>query len=669
MNRIRLFGAQPLLALLLWVLPGLAGAASTRVDDIERRLRGQPENALQALAPVVAAARGEERVQALILRGWLQLRVADEIAIEETALELDRLAGSENLPLAGAAAGLVRAGAWSRHKPLGRADRALSEAQHALPAATPAQVRLRFVAAQAAVRQSLGKVDEAVALYQQAVQLADKGGLLWRRAELRSSLAYTLVLARQHERAQQVNAEATQLADEAEDLHAQAIASNTAAIVFTALGQDDLVLQASRRANELAHIAGSKQLEVLTTANLADFYLRRGDNAIALDLARQALPLAREVHDLSSEAVALTNAGLALIGLGRHDEGARMVREALLLEERAGGLPGMANIQNEFGQALEKAGLLADAWAAFVEHRRLSSDLFQRQHQQAVLELQEGLDAERRQRELAALETDNGLKEAQLLSRELQQRLWGLGLLAGVLLLVVVAVLLRRMGHSNARLHSSNAQLKVASERDPLTGLANRRHFQAVMQQTAAEHFEGSLLLIDLDHFKRINDAHGHAMGDAVLVEVAQRLRAVLREEDLTVRWGGEEFLVVVRDMPADQVEALAERLLGALGSRPINHTTKGREPLRVTASVGFATFPLLPAREPLPWEKAIDVVDTALYLAKAHGRNRAYGVRALRPGAVAVAGDAASGLEHAWREGHAELAQLPGPVAAGVPA
>ena len=160
MNSIRHFGAQPLLALLLWVLPGLAGAASTRVDDIERRLRGQPENALQALAPVVAAARGEERVQALILRGWLQLRVTDEMAIEETALELERLAGSDHLPLASAAAGLVRAGAWSRHKPLGHADRALSEAQHTLPAATPAQVRLRFVAAQAAVRQSLGKVDE-----------------------------------------------------------------------------------------------------------------------------------------------------------------------------------------------------------------------------------------------------------------------------------------------------------------------------------------------------------------------------------------------------------------------------------------------------------------------------------------------------------------------------
>ncbi|MDP2008050.1 MAG: diguanylate cyclase [Rubrivivax sp.] len=664
MDGVRFSGLLRLVAL-VWLLsvPNV-GAAAARLDEIERLWRGQPEVALEALAPVLAGARADVKLRGLLLRGQWLVRVPDEEAAEATALELETLAQREALPLAAQGAQLVRASLWARHPPLGRADRALARAVSSLPDGTPADLRLRFVLAQAAVRQSLGKLDETVALLQDAVTLADRGGVLWRRAETRSSLAYALYLARQPDRALTLNVEAGQLADEAGDLYAQATVANTAAILHAGTGRAEEELRASQQALALAQASGSKRLEVLTTANLADFYLKRGDHPTALRLAQRALPLARGLRDLAAESVALVNTGLALIGMGRVDEGSQLVRSALLLEERAGGLPGVAEFHGEFGRALEAAGRLPEAWAAYIEHRRLSEEVFQRQQQQAVLELQEGLDAERRQRELTALETENGLKEAQLLGRELQQRLWLLGLLAGVLLLAVAGLLLRRMRQSNAQLRSTNAELQAAGERDPLTGLANRRHFQAVMQRTAATRFEGSLLLIDLDHFKRVNDTHGHATGDAVLLSTAQRLRAALREEDLTVRWGGEEFLVVVRQMPPDQVEALAERLLAVIGGQPVRH---GNSVVPVTASIGFATFPLLPAREPIPWERAVDVVDTALYLAKAHGRNRAYGVRALRSG-VAAPGDTAPAhsLERAWREGHAELAHLSGPLPVG---
>jgi diguanylate cyclase (GGDEF)-like protein len=228
----------------------------------------------------------------------------------------------------------------------------------------------------------------------------------------------------------------------------------------------------------------------------------------------------------------------------------------------------------------------------------------------------------------------------------------------------VAGVLLRRMRHSNAQLQSSNALLKVASERDPLTGLANRRHLLAVMERsaTAGQGFDGSMFLIDIDHFKRINDQHGHAAGDRVLVETAQRLRQALREQDLTVRWGGEEFLVVVHAMPADEVEALAQRLLAAIGREPV---LLGQVPIAVTASIGFATFPLQPLRRALTWEKAIDLVDTAMYLAKAHGRNRAYGVRALQDEDGALVTAQPGTLESAWRSGRADLTHLSGPVPA----
>jgi diguanylate cyclase (GGDEF)-like protein len=508
---------------------------------------------------------------------------------------------------------------------------------------------------------------------QLALQLSEPFAPAWLKSEQRAALAYTYHLAEQPDRAWSLNAEALDLARAAADELALSGAMTTQGILLGARGRVAEELQAMQAAIDHAQRAGAKREEVLGMANLADFYLKRQEFATALDLARRALPLAREVRDPITESVALANAGLARIALGKTDEGLRLVRQSLLLEERAGSITAMAQIELELGLTLERAGHLPQAWSALMEHRRLAAEVFQREHQQAMLELQEGFDHDTRQRELALLKAENALKEAQLEGRQLRQQLSAGAVAAGVLLLAVVVVLVRRMRHSNRALRDSNALLKVASERDPLTGLANRRHFQAVMQQAqaataladttgtadAADALEGSLLLIDVDHFKRINDTHGHAAGDAVLVEVAARLVATLREQDLTVRWGGEEFLVYTRGLPPEQVDVMAERLLAAIGGTPVK---LGAQRIAVTASIGFATFPMLPERRPIDWERAVDLVDKAMYLAKAHGRNRAYGVRALttdhrRPGT------APDELESAWRSGRADLSRVDGPV------
>ena len=125
-----------------------------------------------------------------------------------------------------------------------------------------------------------------------------------------------------------------------------------------------------------------------------------------------------------------------------------------------------------------------------------------------MLELQEGFDNERRNRDLALLNRENRLKEEQLLHRGLQQRLWMAGAAVGVLLLGVVVVLVRRVRDSNANLVSSNELLKVQSERDALTQLANRRHFQAAMRQDEGR-LNGTLFLIDilLSHLKQWSPA------------------------------------------------------------------------------------------------------------------------------------------------------------------
>jgi diguanylate cyclase (GGDEF)-like protein len=174
--------------------------------------------------------------------------------------------------------------------------------------------------------------------------------------------------------------------------------------------------------------------------------------------------------------------------------------------------------------------------------------------------------------------------------------------------------------------------------------------------------FDGALLLVDIDHFKQINDGRGHAVGDQALVETARRLMQAVREHDLVVRWGGEEFLVFAPRIAADQVDALAVRILHAVAGEAVQ-VADG--PLDVTASIGYARCPLPPYSVSLTWEQAVNLADMALYTAKSHGRNRAVGITSCAaPNREALAKVEAD-FEGAWGDGRVSLRITPGPVAA----
>lgn len=149
---------------------------------------------------------------------------------------------------------------------------------------------------------------------------------------------------------------------------------------------------------------------------------------------------------------------------------------------------------------------------------------------------------------------------------------------------------------------------------DPLTGLRNRRyvrrHLEGVLRNSGA-----AVLLLDVDHFKAVNDTHGHAAGDVVLREIAERVRGHLRSADVVARYGGEEFMVVMSAATVEDGRLVAERLRGAIAQQPI--LAEGRI-LDVTASVGVAGAAAGTAADDL-----IAAADAALYRAKKAGRNR----------------------------------------------
>jgi diguanylate cyclase (GGDEF)-like protein len=191
---------------------------------------------------------------------------------------------------------------------------------------------------------------------------------------------------------------------------------------------------------------------------------------------------------------------------------------------------------------------------------------------------------------------------------------------------------------AKAALTAKSLELEEASLTDPLTGLRNRRfldrqmpadvalalrHYEPISNAPVEGESEQDLLffLIDIDHFKRINDAHGHMAGDAVLEQMRGRLQQVFRATDYLVRWGGEEFLIVARGTPRSRAAELAERARQAVASEPF--VLEGGVRLAQTCSVGFSAFPLCPQLpRALDWRSAIDLADAALYDAKEAGRN-----------------------------------------------
>jgi len=197
----------------------------------------------------------------------------------------------------------------------------------------------------------------------------------------------------------------------------------------------------------------------------------------------------------------------------------------------------------------------------------------------------------------------------------------GWNLYVAILLAIfgAVAYLQLMYMHMNDELVEANARLQEMSETDPLTGLAIRRRFDPIAQSAflSARRYRQplSLLMFDIDHFKRVNDEHGHEAGDRVLASVAKTARGIMRGVDLIARIGGEEFLVLFPHTGLPEAKQVAERLVSALDKA---HQA-GDMPTRVTLSIGIVEL-----------EDRDDTVaslerraDTALYEAKREGRNR----------------------------------------------
>jgi diguanylate cyclase (GGDEF)-like protein len=670
-------------AVLIALTPALASAHAEhsaldeRIFEIREQSRFVPDKALvqlQKLQPEMANAPAHTQAELLTQLSVARMRLGQN----DIALELAEQIISYGKSLhdnAIIAKGMLSKGYVLFAKTEVQASHRLAFDAEKLALTTndgPLRVQATITAGQTYAEQ--GNFPAALVKLQQAV---DNARLVTEDpASLASALNALSKLYTQMKEYEKASASLDELLAETEKLNSpgrMAMAKNTEYGLAIDSGQPRRALRALLQSLDLERKLGAERMVGITLVNLADSYLKEHNYPRAAQYANEALRSTQLTGDKSVEATARVNLGQAYLGMGRIVEGKKHYEAGMARYEQENNKPDLQAALMEYGQALERVGDLTGAVAAYHRERALSNELFEKQRQQAVLELQEKYETEKKQRQIELLSRENQVKGAEIDNRRLQQRVWWLLALVFALASMVVGLLYRKVRHANAQLEVKNMELKAQSTLDPLTSLYNRRHFQDFMRSmntgvqtrrakthahSHGEDIVGALFLLDVDHFKNINDTYGHAAGDAVLKMIAENLRIALRETDMIVRWGGEEFLAFLPAIPRHGVDEIARRILQGISSQSIRYQ---EHDISVNVSVGFSPFPLAPADTPLPWERAVNLVDMALYLAKAHGRNRAYGVRGFsnfhQTSMEAIEQD----LERAWRAGFVDLSVVLG--------
>lgn len=386
-----------------------------------------------------------------------------------------------------------------------------------------------------------------------------------------------------------------------------------------------------------------------TLVEYSDHQLKSNRHAEAAALTEEALNLEAVLADEQLASRAHVNHAIATIYLGNASAGKaeaeRLFQSKLKRTQLLGYLP-------RYIAALTHAGEVDAALQAGALHKQIELD-------EAV---HRARAEEKAQGQIASLAGLGELKDLEALNDRAQRNVWLIAAVLSASGLIGMLFFYRRLRVSSRLLEASNRQLYISSNRDSLTGLFNRRyveHYVAGPSPSLADCHSpvghGLVLLMDIDHFKRLNDTYGHAVGDQVLQSTAARLSALFRSDDIVVRWGGEEFLALLPTAHASEAESIAERILAAVSAAPM--VVEGVT-MNVTVSVGICRLKLDLNDREMNWEEVVLMADQALYLAKQNGRNMAY---ALIAAVKATSVEMARGLRINWTEGKVQLLQVHG--------
>lgn len=307
--------------------------------------------------------------------------------------------------------------------------------------------------------------------------------------------------------------------------------------------------------------------------------------------------------------------GHALMLLNKVDEGVALMQKGADYFERKGQMIDVLDGLDRQIATLRGRQQFERAVAQMERRQDLWTKLFRNERARAIAELQAGHAARELEHRIVTLSNENRIQEERLRSERLGKAL-------AIVLALFATSLCALLYLAIRRARKERDTLSDIVRLDALTGASSRYQFQRRVEQRRARKSATAatgLLLLDLDHFKSINDQHGHEAGDAVLIAVVERIRRVLGTEDELYRWGGEEFLVVLNNRGGAALERDTLRLLKEIESDPVPWHGQS---MQVSVSGGYVHHPLA-SEWKSPLVDAIRWADAALYHAKNTGRRR----------------------------------------------
>lgn len=375
----------------------------------------------------------------------------------------------------------------------------------------------------------------------------------------------------------------------------------------------DDALALYRRALALATARSSEYDIASVHLAMAWPWILRKEYQRALRLIEAARVQFAELGDRANDDMIALRSGQAHAGLGRHAQALADYARAAAALERSDNRRYLALLYRARARSERALGQDDAAFADLERYIAIHEDITGAERSQQAQLLRYQFDSDRQRLENDRLAREQALRDRQLQAL-LQVRRWQRTaiVLACVLLLLLGALIVRQL----ARMR----RLREMAATDPLTGVANRRSIEQLGADAIAESRAAGrplcALALDVDHFKSVNDGHGHPCGDQVLARIAHACRDALRHFDLLGRTGGEEFLVLLPDTRMQQAWPIAERLRSTVAAIGFTDIADG---LKVTLSIGMAEL----QPEDTGLRELVGRADGALYRAKANGRNR----------------------------------------------
>jgi two-component system, cell cycle response regulator len=384
------------------------------------------------------------------------------------------------------------------------------------------------------------------------------------------------------------------IAEEIDDKQGIAIGAHNIAQAYSDLDNKSAAKTYYKKALLIERSIGDRRSEGDTLVNLASIYLKEKEVELAKTILDQAEAIAEEIEDQAIlESIALQNTAI-----------------------------------------YEFQGDTASALSSLKKYNQIKSVRDSKNLDERVAQLKSSYDFDKetqaRKQEIDALKINQ--KQQQLSidkNRYFRYLLLAIGMVLATSLAFFYYALNRERKYAK--------RLKKMSFQDPLTRLGNRRSLSVTLKTTIpdvhrcynhhratsmdADNRDLIFLLIDLDHFKQVNDTYGHHAGDAVLKSIKNIIQPLMRDTDPIIRWGGEEFLIVARNSKRVLAHQIAERIRQKI--EQFEFEVGQKKPLKLSCSIGFACYPFFQNHPvDISWEQVVSIADKALYYSKQHGRN-----------------------------------------------